>query len=595
MKIERISIMNFLRIADFDADLSGSRIHLFCGPNESGKSTVRDAFRFALVGDTDRVELKKNYKQMVHTGGKKGSVSVQFDGRTVMRDVASGQSDMAKIDDMAEQTALLAIGAQSFVDLKVDERRKFLFALTQVKADVEEIAARMAKREVTKALIDRLRSMYRVSIESAHKSCTEELTRLRAQWAQVTGETYGSVKAQTWAPTRPPASAEDLDLESLEAQFQQLNASIGEHRTAIGRIQADLLQRVMFTKSLERLRGYVQNLPTLRLDYANFKREADGGTYDGELRIGLAETISTKEELIQKAENARRILTCPGCAQALKMGTDDLEFADSDEQNFQATDEDIAALKEEVRQAKLLLANARKQMEDLGKKIGAAEKSTTLEQDLVSKLKVMPTNDDLISMESKVEGEEDDLRYLNEQMGRARSQAYELEAAAKQAVDAAEIHRKMVEWQVAADALAPSGIPGELLNEVLGTINKRMEASAHLADWLAPKITEDMDVVRADGLTYGLLSKSAKWRQSAIIADAIADMSGFKVLILDEMDMLDLKGRGQFLKWLVSLGADSYDTVLVMATLKERPRVHADIAVHWLEEGTEVFEKKGAA
>jgi hypothetical protein len=151
---------------------------------------------------------------------------------------------------------------------------------------------------------------------------------------------------------------------------------------------------------------------------------------------------------------------------------------------------------------------------------------------------------------------------------------------------AGETHRKISLVQDAADALAADGIRADLLKDALQPINQRMAASAALAGWPAPSITEDMDVIREDGLVYELLSESAQWRMSAVVADAISGMSGLNVLILDRMDVLDLTGRAQALRWVAKLAEDGYETILVMATLKEPPKgLPANIKATWLASG----------
>lgn len=592
MKLDRLTITNFLRIADLDLDLSTSKIHFFCGPNESGKSTVRDAVRFVLLGDSDRVELKKNYKQLVHKGGKKGIVGVQFEGRTVTRDVATGVSEMDKLPEMAQQTAMLCFGAQTFTDLTLDERRKFLFALTQVQTDVEVVAQMMKdgageRQPVPEALITRLRSLFRVSVEAAHKSCKEELTRLRAKWSDITGEVYGSIKGAVWEPTAPPDSEEDLDLESIESQIVMLRAGIGENNTAIGRMQSEIKQRETLGNSLKRLEGYRHNLVTLKGNLASLQRDADGGEHDGKTYVGYTETIKINEELIERAEAAKRVLTCPACSQALRLTEDDLEFADPDDLNMQRSDEDLDAIRAQTVKLRGELAAARAEIDTLVKKISAGEGAGKLTQDINSRLAVLATEEQLKDMQASVDRQDVEMQALIEQEGRARAYQRVVEQTAQKKIDALVIHQSIMEWTLAETALSPSGIPGELLGKALGSINERMKASAKRAGWQAPQITEDMEVVRADGHIFGLLSKSAQWRVSAIVAEAISDLSGFRLLSLDEMDVLDLPGRAQFAQWILSLG-DSYDTILIMATVKERPKLPAEIAVHWLEQGAEV-------
>ena len=140
-----------------------------------------------------------------------------------------------------------------------------------------------------------------------------------------------------------------------------------------------------------------------------------------------------------------------------------------------------------------------------------------------------------------------------------------------------------------ADALSPNGIPAEMLAEALGPINDRLRQSAALAEWKAVKITANMEVV-IPGLherPYSLLSESEKWRCDAMLAEAIAFLSGTRLLVLDRFDVLDLQGRGDLLAWLDILASDGeIDTALIFGTLKAAPsNLPETVAAHWIENG----------
>ena len=105
-------------------------------------------------------------------------------------------------------------------------------------------------------------------------------------------------------------------------------------------------------------------------------------------------------------------------------------------------------------------------------------------------------------------------------------------------------------------------------------------------------IAADMSVSTRDPATetwrdYRLLSESEQWRVGAVIAEAIAHLSGLRLLVLDRFDVLDLAGRGQLLGWLDSLAQDGgLDTTLLFGTLKSAPGgLPETIAAHWVEAG----------
>ena len=144
----------------------------------------------------------------------------------------------------------------------------------------------------------------------------------------------------------------------------------------------------------------------------------------------------------------------------------------------------------------------------------------------------------------------------------------------------------MQQWETIAAALAPDGIPSQMLGEALGPVNGRLVDSAFETGWPNAHITADMEIC-ADGRPYALLSESERWRVDAMIAETIAHLSGEKVLVLDRVDVLDLHGREDLLFWLDDLASSGeIDTCLLFATLKAIPAKLPERAeAVWIENG----------
>lgn len=166
----------------------------------------------------------------------------------------------------------------------------------------------------------------------------------------------------------------------------------------------------------------------------------------------------------------------------------------------------------------------------------------------------------------------------------------ELSGAGPQTERAAVLHKDIQQWDQIGSALAPDWIPGELLAEALGPINARLAKSSCSADWLRVVIAADMTITADGGRPYALLSESEKWRADAMISEAIAHLSGVRVLTLDRFDVLDLKGRDDLLYWLDELAENGdLDTALITGTLKGLPaRLPERIDAHWIESGAVV-------
>ena len=72
-----------------------------------------------------------------------------------------------------------------------------------------------------------------------------------------------------------------------------------------------------------------------------------------------------------------------------------------------------------------------------------------------------------------------------------------------------------------------------------------------------------------------------------MIAEAIAHVSGVRLLVLDRMDVLDLPGRSDLFAWLDVLAENSeIDSAVIFATLKAPPTELGErVQVEWIEAG----------
>jgi hypothetical protein len=147
-------------------------------------------------------------------------------------------------------------------------------------------------------------------------------------------------------------------------------------------------------------------------------------------------------------------------------------------------------------------------------------------------------------------------------------------------------------------ALSADGIPAEILGEALGPINARLAQSAADADWPRVVLGADMAIrVGSRERAYALLSESERWRVDAMLAEAIAHLSGVRLLVLDRFDVLDGEGRVECLEWLHTLAdLGEIDTALLFGTLKAPPvNLPPTIAAHWIDQGTVAAQLKEAA
>ena len=90
MKPDRLQLTNWMCHRHLDLPLTP--LTLVGGGNDRGKSTIRDAFAFALSGETARITAKSERPQLITEGESKGAVALTIGPWTVARNIKDGKA-----------------------------------------------------------------------------------------------------------------------------------------------------------------------------------------------------------------------------------------------------------------------------------------------------------------------------------------------------------------------------------------------------------------------------------------------------------------------------------------------------------------------
>jgi energy-coupling factor transporter ATP-binding protein EcfA2 len=598
MRITSITAENFLGARQAALTL-GTAVTLIAGPNAAGKSSIRDAVALALTSDLGRVHLKKEAGQLVHGDATAGYVEVvNADGDTWgMAITAAGKlTDSAKGRE-ADPVFPFVLDAQRFARLDETERRKFLFELMGVKMAPAEIKGRLIDRLYPKGCngeemlrVERVLPLLRAGFDAASGEAKTKATAAKGAWRAISGETYGKVKADTWRAAVPPFDAKDLaaaqhqlaaieaDLGAVQTQIGELQAAKKAHDEQLARVAsltetAGKLERIKtkLAKDEEELKGWGEEVVRLRA-------LAGAGPRVGlvhELAAALASVIEMVPSEVPQYEEVRLALSAYEKAHGKLGAAGDKEAA----AKLPEADRSIDFYAKAVGNDKRDLASAERAADDL-KTIGA------------STWAVAP----LTAAQEHLANLQADRKTQTAVVDALRAAKAAAEGAAKKTTEAAAHHADVAAWDAIGDALSPDGIPADLLAEAIKPINDRLEQSAADAEWLQVVIGGDMHITSA-GRPYALLSESEKWRVDAMVAEAVANLSGARLLVLDRMDVLDLQGRADLFAWLDVLATNGeIDSALVFGTLKALPAdLPATVSGHWIENGVVAQPLQAAA
>lgn len=557
MKLTNLSIQNLFGVKYVSVDLK-TPVTLFAGDNGAGKTSIAQSVRLALTGHLSRVSLKKDSGQLIHEGAKKASVAVHVDGQCYGMDLPKGAAqhhDSPFLPYVLEPSAFAALNAQ--------ERRSTLFNLMGVKVGTDDVRTRLGRRLCDMELVEQVMPLLRNGFPAANEFAKNKASELKGAWKATTGETYGSQKAEGWKPEPVQFDAEALTekrvkLKALEQQLEKANQEVG------GLIALEK-QRTEAVEKKKQLGEQCKDINSLMLSMEAAEKQ-------------LNEQRAQVERLEAQASTpAHDPLACPHCGGMVEM--QDGALVEHNKPSIFDAQPDPGAI-----------ASLEKHREALGvcertyaNRKAAFDSAKTAHDQLAAI--VVPDVDQGQVQHAK--GRIDGMKHTQADLMMQIRELEELERKAKSAGDAeakaGKIHQQITAWLEIAEAFAPDGIPGELLSEAIGPINKRLQQSAVDTGWQQIRITPDIDI-EADGRAYHLLSESEKWRADAMLAESISYFSGLKLLVLDRFDVLHPSRRGMLLQWMDWLATDGdLETALLFGTLKKCPASNEVMTSYWVE------------
>lgn len=556
MKILSISIKNYLGARSLEISTDLSPITLLAGWNGAGKSSALEAVRHALGGDPSRVALKKDYGALLTHGERQGFAEVTTDAGTFSIVLPGGKGNHSAAAGLP-----FVLDAHRFARMTADERRTFLFGLMRVSTSGAAVLEMLKARGCDAAKADEIAADLRAGFPAADKAAQGKARDAKASWKTITGgETWGKDKSAGWKATPPDETYDREAVKAAETLLAETDADIAETNQRIGELRAASRQRADAEARAADLRQKAARLSSLCVKLA--MDEAEHADWSAKLAA-----------LPPAGGKHQTPIGCPCCGAALMMG-DDGKLVEYQLPKHGALDPEIEAKRKQQQDAVDLYARSvANDRRDIAAAEAAEAELSQIEKTLASLPAISPD-----AAESKLTELKADRS--------ARAATLETMCAENRAAHAAdEITRKaaahhadVLAWLAIADALAPDGIPAELLGAALKPINDRLAYHAELAYWPRVRIAADMGIEQlyatgADAWRpYPLLCESEKWRADAMIAASIAELSGVRLLMLDRFDVLDAQGREDFIYWLDGLASEGViDSAIAAGTMKALP------------------------
>lgn len=589
MRIASLYVSNFLGLQHAEVQL-GAPVALFCGKNAAGKSSLRDAVALALTADLGRVHLKKEAPALIHRGADLAVCEVKDADGDEWRVTITAAGKIADSQKGREADPVLAyvLDAQRFARLDQTERRAFLFGLMGVKMDQGEIARRLEARGGHIGKMARILPLLRSGFDAASKQAKAYATEAKGAWRQVTGETYGSEKAKAWRATVPAYDA--AAAQRLATELQHADVAIGQWQEQIGKLQGEEQRRAQLRAKLPALAEAAGKLQRIAEKLATDQQQLAEWEADLKKTAEAAGAVPREGLVHDLARLLWQLAMDPTVAPAMDLAAVNDALSRYEKEHgrldFKRTGDSRARDRlASVQRSRDLMASAvANDQRDLAAAQAAKDEQDRINAELAEVFDAAA----LADAREQVEKLKTARAATVAEADKLKSIKAMVDSAEAKTVQAGEHAADVAAWDLIGDALAPDGIPAEILAEALGPINARLAQSALDTDWPRIEIAADMTI--RTGLherPYALLSESERWRADAMLAEAVAHVSGTRLLVLDRMDVLDLQGRGELLGWLDVLAeSGEIDTALLFATLKQPPAGLGErVQVEWIEAG----------
>jgi hypothetical protein len=546
----KITIKNFRRIRE--AVIETAKITLLAARNGEGKTSSIQAIAAALSGQTIPVTglRKQDAGMLVCTGY--GSGEITADNVVGVSSVTYPDAKRSTEGVPCEISAIAA-GLTSFVDMSVAERSKYINELMHTEPGREDLISEILKAipGTSEAAIDRIwQTITAQGWDAAWKHAKESGSKYKGAWEEITGDRYGSQKAESWVP---PEWESDLQ----SATEQSLHETITHEQEWL---EAAISDQAVSAAELERLRKAAEMAPTLKQEIADLIKTSNAlSVNERDLTMALNK--------IPPSAGQQKTQPCPYCKEAIVVSGDQLFRPAAALDSFAAENAKMRKDTEESR--KRVLDETKRVSDEIAKKRAQLDAANNA----VEKLKTYsakPAN-------NKQHTSVDDCR------ARVKRAEDRLAAWSKQR-DAAARHLSVIKNQIIINVLAPEGLRMARLKYALAEINKRLESVAVATGWERVEIEDDLSVSFGD-YQYGLHSQSRQYRIRVSLQIAFTIIDGSQIVLVDGADILDSPGRNGLLKMLAGFPGTSV-VAMTISKPEDIPMVEKIGGVaYWIENG----------
>jgi hypothetical protein len=585
--IKSLSIINFMAIEKAEIELTAP-LNFLAGQNEAGKSSIRDALLWGFTGEARGLKTHQQQAALIREGTKATEVSIyMIDGHAFTRRKTQKTSAavLGDIPDIGLNPAIL-FDPYTFLLLPEGDRRELFFkvipGLNPTEQNVfdrlscwpaiTDIAERA--EDADERIVPIIRSIAKMAASHGFPGAEKEAVMKRREAKRVRDEYKGATEPEkTITIDGKEYDIPTLNLPAIEATLKDLQAEKDDllRQKGAGESRA---------KRLATIKGQLEKIGTLPLPPADdfiqlLRQDLAGNKYALEVNAEEIKQATVQEQFFPATCPAITLepMVCPKAG--IRVGNTPpepgvIESLIQNRQGLIKTGDEITAK----------LSEAHKLVEDHQ---SAMPRKTALEEEL-AKLESEPEAGVDLDAEIAQRQQRIDRGWVFKKAAYDYDIALDIYKAKQEKLAAAE--QEVIIYDALQKALAPDGIPSQMIAEALDGINELLdEAATYLFPGRYLHLTGDLSIVLQNS-PYVTLSKSAKYRVGVAFQYALARLVGSRILLIDEMDILDFIHQVAFTNFLLA-HINDFDQIMVFLTRGKAASMCNDPRAQswWLENG----------
>ena len=588
-----LKITNFMGIAAAEIDFT-SPLQIFAGTNEAGKSSIRDALLWGFTGQARDLKTHADQASLIREGAKLTEVSIFLtDGHAFTRrkTAKTAAQVLGDIPDIGLNPAIL-FDPYVILAMPQKERSELLFRVIPGLSPTEEnIFLRLLRWPAVEAIqmddentqpletspLGIIRSTAKMAASHGFPGAEKETVIKRREVKRVR-DTYKDATdpEKTLAIDGKEYDIPTLNLPAIEATLKDLQKEKDDFLRQKGAGEAR-------AKRLATVQAQLEKIGTITLPPADdFVRQLRQDLQDGQ----NAMTVIMEE--LKRSTVAEQFFpaTCPAitlemmaCPKAgIRVGSTPpaVGVIDSLNQNRQGLNNTLDEISDKLSAAKWQIEEHQ----------AAVAKKENLEAEL-ARLQAEPETS-IADLDTEIAARQ--TRLDRGQAFRLAIANYNIRLAQYQETTAklAAAEQEVIIYDALAKALAPDGIPSQMIAEALDGVNELLdEAATYLFPGRYLHLTGELEIVLQNS-PYVTLSKSAKYRVGVAFQYALSRLTGARVWLIDEADILDDTHQTELINFLLAK-IENFDQIIVFMTAAAPPQMKSvgvdKLQWWWLENG----------